>query len=159
MALLVACARRPAGRRREGLRPDDVAPLREGKGSAFEGGTRIPLRISWAHPDAGEELQQRLLVASGGTCATRPLVFHHPHVWGPRGRGYQPHGALRLGDWKAIYFCEGREWELHDLAADPGEREDLAALTRAGAPRRRNTILPGPGPPQLREPWIRSSLH
>jgi arylsulfatase A-like enzyme len=34
-------------------------PLREGKGSAYEGGTRVPMIVAWATPDSGSSLQQR----------------------------------------------------------------------------------------------------
>ena len=144
-------------------------PLREGKGSAYEGGTRIPQLLSWAEPDAGHALQARLPIragssidaltisedlfpsvlswagvglpaghvidglditplirGTGGAEFGRPLVFHYPHVWGPKGAGYQPHSSIRLGVHKAIYFYEPKRWELYDLAADLGEAEDLA---------------------------------
>ncbi|MGI9515826.1 MAG: sulfatase [Pirellulaceae bacterium] len=35
-------------------------PLREGKGSAYEGGTRVPMIVSWATPDAGSSLQKQI---------------------------------------------------------------------------------------------------
>ena len=65
---------------------------------------------------------------SGRPIATsdRPLLFHYPHVWGPRGHGYQPHSALRLGRWKVIYFYESGTWELYDLQDDVGESTNLA---------------------------------
>ena len=56
----------------------------------------------------------------------RPLLFHYPHVWGPGGKGYQPHSSVRHGDWKVIYFYEAKTWELYNLAADIGETTDLA---------------------------------
>ncbi len=37
-------------------------PLREGKGSAYEGGTRVPLIVSWATPDSGSALQKEIPV-------------------------------------------------------------------------------------------------
>jgi len=142
-------------------------PLREGKGSAYEGGTRIPLLFAWAASAPGEPVQRRLALREGrssavptlcedlfptllgiagaavpedvdgrdlapvlagtGEPAERALVFHHPHVWGPKGDGYQPHSAIRRGPWKAIYFYEPERWELYDLEHDLAERADLAA--------------------------------
>ncbi len=144
-------------------------PLREGKGSAYEGGTRVPLVVSWAKADAEHPIQQRLPIEAGGVRETptiiedlyptvlrwcdvrppaqhpidgvdlsplltadegvsreRPLLFHYPHVWGPKGEGYQPHTSLRIGEWKAIYFYQPRRWELYHLTQDIGETNDLA---------------------------------
>lgn len=150
-------------------------PLREGKGSAYEGGTRVPMVVSWLTPDSGSELQKRIPIARNTVChqtvvsedifatvchwadaklpnpdehfidgidftknltasdqpksadiVPRPLLFHYPHVWGPKGDGYQPHSALRFGKWKVIYFYHEQRWELYDLEADLGEATDLA---------------------------------
>ncbi len=143
-------------------------PLRAGKGSAYEGGTRVPFLVAWAKPDAGSKLQQSLPLKAGSSsdqpllcedlfptilglagvtvpedrvvdghdmrpywlskksAPDRPLVFHYPHVWGPRGPGYQPHSAMRLGQWKVIYFYNPRKWELYHLTSDIGETKDLA---------------------------------
>ena len=48
------------------------APLRSGKGSAYEGGIRVPMIVSWAKPDAKEALQRRLPIAAGAIC-DRPV--------------------------------------------------------------------------------------
>lgn len=150
-------------------------PLRAGKGSAYDGGTRVPFLISWAQPDAAEPVQARFPLAAGmrnaqpiisedlfptilgiagittalpsgyvtdgrdirpyalGTAMDpeRPLYFHYPHVWGPRGPGYEPHTAAVFGRWKIIYFYNRHTWELYDLAEDIGESHDLAGVKPA----------------------------
>jgi arylsulfatase A-like enzyme len=146
-------------------------PLRAGKGSAYEGGTRVPFLAAWAKPDAAHPLQRALPIAGGGVSTTplisedlfptllqvggafrhlpadypldgrdlgpawrsgppdgdRALVFHYPHTWGPKGPGYEPHSAMRLGEWKVIHFYAGSRWELYHLASDIGETRDRAA--------------------------------
>lgn len=57
-----------------GARDTHNKPLREGKGSAYEGGIRVPAIISWAEPKPGSALQQRLPVANNARCA-RPVII------------------------------------------------------------------------------------
>ncbi len=57
----------------------------------------------------------------------RPLLVHYPHVWGPKGKGYEPFTWLRVGDFKLIWLAVPRRYELYDLAHDLGENHDLAA--------------------------------
>ena len=146
------------------------APLRAGKGSAYEGGTRTPFMVSWARPVEGHALQSTIPVAQNASNATpimiedlfptvlswadvdapdgdgrdltgflasegtdedmrRPLLFHYPHKWGPK--GYMPHSSLRIGDWKMIYFYEDRRWELYNLKDDLSEKVNLATAERS----------------------------
>ena len=154
-----------------GLTPDGTgkdthnAPLRSGKGSGYEGGTRVPMIVAWAGDDPGwleleagsanhspvlsTDLYVSMLQLAGADAAAiadanhdgqsfipllrgsesvpqqRPLVWHYPHKWGPRGDRYEPYTALRDGDWKIIYWYEAAEWELYDLSDDLGERSNL----------------------------------
>ena len=106
-------------------------PLKAGKGSAYEGGTRVPMIVSWARPNAVNPRQKKIPIAAASICdapnicedyfptlcnwagisdqlagredidgrdltadvtgkppkLTRPLLFHYPHVWGPRFAG------------------------------------------------------------------------
>jgi len=56
-----------------GGRDTHNSPLREGKGSAYEGGTRIPLLFAWARPDPTSPLQARLGLRPGALEATPTL--------------------------------------------------------------------------------------
>lgn len=160
-------------------------PLRAGKGSAYEGGIRVPAIAAFARRDDREPLQQRFSIAAGARCAapiviedlfptvlelvasetaeaassvvpadhivdgrsivalfdpaserarsesavraSRPLLTHYPHVWGPRGPGYEPHSSLRVGAEKLIWFPLSQRYELYDLEQDVGETTDRAA--------------------------------
>lgn len=64
-------------------------PLRAGKGSAYEGGTRIPQWVSWAEVDHEHPLQRKLPVASGAVRHEPTLVEdYYPTVL--RWAGIQP---------------------------------------------------------------------
>jgi arylsulfatase A-like enzyme len=147
-------------------------PLKAGKGSAYEGGTRVPMIVSWARPNAKNPHQKKFPIAAASICdtpnicedyyptlcnwagisdllagredidgrdltpdvtgkapkVTQPFLFHYPHVWGPRGPGYEPHSSIRLGDWKAIYFYQLQRWELYNLKDDLGEAKNMAII-------------------------------
>jgi hypothetical protein len=55
------------------------------------------------------------------------LFFHSPHYWGSIGPGIEPTSAVRLGDWKLVWFYRDERAALFDLAHDLGESRDLAA--------------------------------
>ncbi len=57
---------------------------------------------------------------------TRPLFWHYPNRWGPNGPGIGSTSAVRLGDWKLIYYHANRHFELFNLEADIGESQNLA---------------------------------
>lgn len=48
-------------------------PLREGKGSAYEGGIRVPAIVSWAEPQPDNPLQREIPIRSGTLCS-RPII-------------------------------------------------------------------------------------
>lgn len=131
-------------------------PFRVGKGSAYEGGVRIPLLI-------------RAPGISAGTCATPAMTIDlYPtllelcgvsgdaaHLKNVDGKslapllkdpasaldrealywhyphyhpgGATPYSAVRAGDFRLVEFYENGKLELYDLKNDVGEQTDLAA--------------------------------
>ena len=57
----------------------------------------------------------------------RPLFWHFPNNWGPRGPGIGPSSAIRQGDWKLIYYHDSQNYELFDLSMDITETINLAS--------------------------------
>ena len=134
------------------------APLSSGKGSAHEGGVRVPMIVSWPgvtksasvceHPVIVEDFFPTILEMAGVKADAadgisfvpllegkktqeedRPLIWHFPNNWGPGGPGIGPSSAIRVGDWKLIYYHDpGRKvpYELFNLANDLSERKNLA---------------------------------
>lgn len=130
-------------------------PLKSGKGSAYEGGLRVPCIVKWpgvaqpgstcATPVIIEDLFSTALEVAGAKspkvdgrsfanllrgrrdARDRTLVWHYPNFWGPHGPGIEPFSAIRRGDWKLIYFHMSRRVELYDLGHDVGEEHDLAS--------------------------------
>jgi arylsulfatase A-like enzyme len=132
-------------------------PLKSGKGSSYEGGTRVPWVIRWPGvtqpgsrintPVITHDLTPTLVRAAGaafpgshaidgvnlrsvladGATPSRPLVWHQPHQWGAKGPGIEPFTAIRHGQWKLIVYHDGPRMELYDLEHDLGETHDLAA--------------------------------
>lgn len=135
--------------------PTSNAPLRAGKGWAYEGGIRVPQIAvipgvtragqTCAAPTISTDVFPTLLAA----CELPPrkadhvdgvnllpalraealpdgsLFWHYPHYGN---QGGSPFSAIRAGDWKLIAFHDPtKRSELYHLAADPGETKDLAA--------------------------------
>lgn len=139
-----------------GGRPTENAPLRSGKGFAYEGGLRTPWIIRWPGvteagsvsgvPIASIDLLPTVAAAvgtrppvdrsvdgidlgpvlRGGDLPERPLYWHFPHY--RAGPGHDPYSVVRKGDWKLIRFHDPESMELFDLANDLGEQDDLAAI-------------------------------
>jgi len=132
--------------------PTSNEPLRGGKGWLYEGGIREPLIVRWPGkvkpgavidtPVSSPDFMPTLLAAAGATPAAasdgvnflplfdgkalpaRALFWHYPHYGN---QGGAPGAAIRRGDWKLIEWSEDNRAELFNLAADPGEKNDLAA--------------------------------
>lgn len=131
--------------------------VRAGKGSAYEGGVRVPLIVSWpgltkpgtetAVPVIGYDWFPTFMEAAGvqtaaktegvsllpalrgGTLPDRPLFWHYPHY---HPGGATPYSAVREGPWKAIEFLEDGHLELYNLQDDPMEQHNLAAAPGGG---------------------------
>ena len=126
------------------------APLRAGKGTLYEGGTRIPFIVRWpgvspvgkttdaricsidylptfarvAGVDAPEEIDGIDFSSTfrGESAPERSaLYWHYPHYH--KGK---PGGSILKGDYKLIERFEDGSLELYDLANDPYEKKNLA---------------------------------
>jgi arylsulfatase A len=129
------------------------APLRAGKGYAYEGGVREPLIIRWPGtiqpgtqcrvpvssidffptllevagarvPGPVDGLSLVPLLRQSGSIQREALFWHYPHYWS--GNLVRPFGAVRVGDWKLIEFYEDMRVELYDLKDDLSEAHDLS---------------------------------
>lgn len=151
------------GYAREGIKTahevTDNAPLRAGKGTLYEGGTRVPFIVHWPevtragssttvptiHVDvlptlveiaAAERPAQRLdgtslvpLLRDPDATLDRAAIFQHFPGYLGAGEGSwrtTPVSVIQAGQWKLLEFLEDHRLELYDLAADPGERRNLA---------------------------------
>jgi arylsulfatase A-like enzyme len=136
------------------LRSTSNEPLRAGKGSAYEGGVRVPLIVRWPgvaapgsvceapviSPDlfatiaeiagakgvpAGTDGESLVpLLRRTGGLRREAVYWHYPHY---HPGGATPYGAVRKGDYKLVEFFEDGRLELYNLKEDVGEQKDLAA--------------------------------
>jgi len=131
------------------------APLRDGKGSAYEGAYRVPLIVRWpGNVPAGMETSEpvssidffpTLQAVTGQERTTEqeldgvnllPLLLKQQ----PLGRkalywhyphyhngGASPHGVIRKGQYRLIEHFDGTKAELYDIENDIGETVNLVS--------------------------------
>ena len=127
------------------------APLRDEKGTLYEGGIRVPFIVRWpavTNPGsvceepattadllptfceiAGTKLPEQPIDGMGMTALlkdpttslNRTAVFFHY----PHYHHSRPASAIRAGDWKLIEFLEDGQVELFNLREDIGESKNL----------------------------------
>ncbi len=128
------------------------APLRDEKGTLYEGGIREPLIVRWPGkvepgttcntPVTSVDFYPTLLEIAGAAKPAGqaldgqsliPLLKQQGQLepraiyWHyPHYHHSVPAGAIRQGDWKLIEFFDDRHVELYNLANDIGEKTDLA---------------------------------
>ena len=132
-------------------------PLRDEKGTLYEGGIRVPFIASWpGHIEPGNlnklpihsiDIFPTLLelagasipleialdgisilpMLKGGKVKMQRDLFWHY----PHYHHSTPASAIRSGDYKLIYFYETETYELYNLSKDLGEQYDLAGSERA----------------------------
>lgn len=145
--------------------PCDNGPYRGGKGSLYEGGTRVPALINWpGHIKPGTIVDGMMHVvdtyptivglAGGKLDKSKPL--DGMDMWPTIGEGkpsprteviynIEPFRAgVREGDWKLIWRTPlPSSLELYNIAQDPSEKNNLAAEhpdTVAGLQKRANEL-------------------
>ncbi len=136
--------------------PTCNAPLSEGKGWMYEGGTRVPLIVHWPgvtkanrfcrEPVTSTDFYPTLLEMAGAPAQPQqhvdgrslvpllrgegPLdrdgIFWHYPHYG--NQGGTPGSSIRAGDWKLIEFYEDGRLELYNLRQDIGETRNLAGM-------------------------------
>ena len=129
------------------------APLRAGKGSAYEGGVRVPLIVKWpgvtrpgsvcrtpvisadyfptlleaaaSRNDATVDGESIVpLLKQSGPLRRDAIYWHYPHY---HPGGATPYSAVREGDWRLVEFLEDNRVELYNLKDDLSEATDLSA--------------------------------
>ncbi len=133
--------------------PTSNAPLNEGKGWMYEGGTREPLLVRWPgvieagtscdvpvtspdfYPTILEMVDLPLLpeqhqdgvsilpLLKGESELEREAIYWHYPHYG--NQGGTPGSSIRMGDYKLIEFFEDGSLELYNLREDIAEEENL----------------------------------
>lgn len=129
-------------------------PLRAGKGSAYEGGVRVPAIVTWPgkiksgtvnrSPIMGIDFfptianiidPKAMLPANIDGVNLLPSLLNHKEVKRDALFWHYPHyhpggsttySSVRRNNWKLIYFYETDKKELYNLSTDLSEKNDLS---------------------------------
>jgi uncharacterized sulfatase len=142
------------------------SPLRDEKGTLYEGGIRVPMIVRWpgvvppgsvcdepattadllptfcdmvAAPLPSQPLDGLSLtplLRDPGARLDRDAIYFHY----PHYHHSRPAGAIRSGNWKLIEFLDEGTLELYDLSRDVGESHNLAAIRPERARRLRDRL-------------------
>jgi arylsulfatase A-like enzyme len=134
--------------------PTSNAPLSEGKGWMYEGGTREPFLVKWPgvtppasvctvpvtspdfyptlleiaglppRPEQHRDGTSLVPLLRGGDALDRAAIFWHYPHYG--NQGGSPGSSVRRGDHKLIEFFEDGHVELYNVREDVGETRNLA---------------------------------
>ena len=125
-------------------------PLREGKGTLYEGGLRIPAIVRWPGHIEGNRQSDEIIISTdlfptlaevaglewdheiegesllphllfSESLDRETLYWHYPHY-----HLGMPGGVIREGKYKLIEYFETGELELYNLEEDLGEKRNLA---------------------------------
>ena len=128
------------------------APLRDEKGTLYEGGIRVPMIVRWpgaipagstcSTPATTADLLPTFCAMAGTELPRQPIdganllpLLRAPSAEFDRRSIYfhyphyhhsRPAGAIRSGPWKLIEYFDTGELELYDLGEDIGESRNLA---------------------------------
>jgi arylsulfatase A-like enzyme len=100
---------------------------------------RVPNIAAHTRDIAGKDLTGTL-TNTAPVARSRVLFWHAPHDVGFRGPGIEPFSAVRVDQWKLIYFYSGSRYELYDLDRDLGESRDRS-LTQPEVAHRLSELL------------------
>ena len=131
-------------------------PLRRGKGSAYEGGVRVPAIASWPGvATAGSVCDEPIITTDlyatfqdiaaaastdsdfGDGVSLLPLLQNTSHEFERdlfwhyphyHAGGDGPYSAIRSGNHRLIEFYEDQSVRLYDLGSDIGEQQDLSKM-------------------------------
>jgi arylsulfatase A-like enzyme len=136
-----------------GSQGDEFVPhFRGNKGTAYEGGTRVPLIVAGPRietgvcdvPTIGMDLYPTILsylnaplkpeehldgvdilplLTGKGTIKNRPLYWHYPHY-----DETTPYSSVIVDGWKLIRYADDGKIEVYNLKDDPMEKNNLAAI-------------------------------